>query len=72
METSRLWREVVNRVSAEYPGIELEHMYVDNAAMQLVRDPGRFDVLLTENMFGGGASVSTSEMGSAVAARVHA
>jgi isocitrate/isopropylmalate dehydrogenase len=40
--------------------------------MQLVRDPGRFDVLLIENMFGGGASVSTSEMGSAVAARIHA
>ena len=52
LETSRLWREVVNRIASDYPGVELEHMYVDNAAMQLVRDPGRFDVLLTENMFG--------------------
>ena len=52
LESSRLWREVVGRISAEYPDVELEHMYVDNAAMQLVRDPGRFDVLLTENMFG--------------------
>ena len=52
LETSRLWREVVERVAKEYPDVELSHMYVDNAAMQLVRDPGRFDVLLTENMFG--------------------
>ena len=52
LESSRLWREVVGRIAADYPDVELEHMYVDNAAMQLVRDPGRFDVLLTENMFG--------------------
>lgn len=52
LESSRLWREVVERVSKEYPEVEVSHMYVDNAAMQLVRDPGRFDVLLTENMFG--------------------
>ena len=62
LETSRLWREVVNRISAEYPGIELEHMYVDNAAMQLVRDPGRFDVLLTENMFGDILSDEASQL----------
>ena len=62
LETSRLWREVMNRVSAEYPGIELEHMYVDNAAMQLVRDPGRFDVLLTENMFGDILSDEASQL----------
>jgi 3-isopropylmalate dehydrogenase len=53
LETSRLWREVVERVHAEeFPGVELEHMLVDNAAMQLVAQPAHFDVLLTENMFG--------------------
>jgi 3-isopropylmalate dehydrogenase len=53
LETSRLWREVVIRVHAEeFPGVELEHVLVDNAAMQLVSAPGRFDVIVTENMFG--------------------
>lgn len=52
LETSRLWREVVQRVHQEYPDVELEHMLVDNAAMQLVRNPKQFDVLVTENMFG--------------------
>ena len=53
LETSRLWREVVQAVhAAEYADVALEFMYVDNAAMQLVRAPGRFDVILTENMFG--------------------
>ena len=52
LETSRLWRETVTRVAVEYPDIELNHMYVDNAAMQLVHNPGQFDVILTENMFG--------------------
>ena len=52
MESSRLWRETVNRVAAEYPQLDVSHMYVDNAAMQLVRDPSRFDVILTSNMFG--------------------
>jgi 3-isopropylmalate dehydrogenase len=52
LETSTLWREVVDEVAREYPGVELDAMLVDNAAMQLVRDPGRFDVLLTENTFG--------------------
>ncbi|HEV2980397.1 MAG TPA: 3-isopropylmalate dehydrogenase [Solirubrobacteraceae bacterium] len=53
LETSRLWREVVRRVhSEEFPHIELEHVLVDNAAMQLVASPRRFDVILTENMFG--------------------
>ena len=53
LETSRLWRETVTALHAsEYSDVELEHMYVDNAAMQLVRDPSRFDVILTENMFG--------------------
>ena len=53
LETSRLWRETVSALHAtEYADVELEHMYVDNAAMQLVRNPARFDVILTENMFG--------------------
>ena len=53
LETSRLWRETVQRLhDAEYADVTLDFMYVDNAAMQLVRAPGRFDVILTENMFG--------------------
>jgi 3-isopropylmalate dehydrogenase len=52
LETSRLWRETVQRVASDYPQVELEHMLVDNAAMQLIARPGDFDVLLTENMFG--------------------
>ncbi len=52
LQTSVLWREVVNEVSADYPDVELSHMYVDNAAMQLVRNPGQFDVMLTGNIFG--------------------
>jgi 3-isopropylmalate dehydrogenase len=52
LETSQLWRDVVTEVAAEYPDVALEHMYVDNAAMQLVRDPGRFDVVVTGNLFG--------------------
>jgi 3-isopropylmalate dehydrogenase len=52
LETSRLWRAVVSDVAAAYPDVTLEHMYVDNCAMQLVREPARFDVVVTENMFG--------------------
>ncbi|QZD92396.1 3-isopropylmalate dehydrogenase [Qipengyuania xiapuensis] len=52
LETSRIWRETVIEVAAEYPDVELEHMYVDNAAMQMVRSPGQFDVILTGNLFG--------------------
>ncbi len=52
LETSRLWREVVTRVAGQYPDVELQHVLVDNAAMQLVRNPRQFDVILTENMFG--------------------
>lgn len=52
LETSRLWREVVDEMAKAYPDVSLSHMLVDNCAMQLVRDPGQFDVILTENMFG--------------------
>ena len=52
LETSRMWRRVVNEVAADYPGVEVEHMLVDNAAMQLHSHPTRFDVIVTENMFG--------------------
>ena len=52
LETSQLWRDVVIEVSAEYPEVELTHMYVDNAAMQLVKNPGQFDVIVTGNLFG--------------------
>lgn len=52
LETSRLWRRVVERVARDYPDVTLEHLLVDNAAMQLVRRPGDFDVIVTENMFG--------------------
>ena len=52
LDSSRLWRQVVEEVAKDYPDITLEHMLVDNCAMQLVRDPGQFDVILTENMFG--------------------
>lgn len=52
LETSQLWRDVVIELSAEYPDVTLSHMYVDNAAMQLVRDPGQFDVIVTGNLFG--------------------
>ncbi|MEY2942461.1 MAG: 3-isopropylmalate dehydrogenase [Pseudomonadota bacterium] len=52
LETSQLWRDVMIELSAEYPTVELSHMYVDNAAMQLVRNPGQFDVIVTGNLFG--------------------
>jgi 3-isopropylmalate dehydrogenase len=52
LETSQLWRDVVIEVAKQYPDVELSHMYVDNAAMQLVKNPGQFDVIVTGNLFG--------------------
>ncbi len=52
LETSRLWREMVTRIGSEYPDVELTHILVDNCAMQLVRNPAQFDVIVTENLFG--------------------
>ncbi|MGN1468338.1 MAG: 3-isopropylmalate dehydrogenase [Ruminococcus sp.] len=52
LESSRLWRETVLRVAKDYPEVELNHLYVDNCAMQLVRNPGQFDVIVTSNIFG--------------------
>jgi len=67
LDVSRLWREIVLEVAKDYPDIELSHMYVDNAAMQLVRDPSQFDVIVTENLFGDilsdEASVITGSIG---------
>ena len=60
LETSQLWRDVVNEVAADYRDVALTHMYVDNAAMQLVRSPGEFDVIVTGNLFGDILSDQTS------------
>ena len=59
LTSSVMWREVFTEIAAQYPDVELSHMYVDNAAMQLVRNPGQFDVLVTENTFG---DILTDEM----------
>ncbi len=52
LDVSQLWRETVTRIAKEYPEVELSHMYIDNAAMQLIRNPKQFDVILTGNLFG--------------------
>jgi len=52
LDTSRLWREVMHRLQAEYPEVEYSEMFVDNCAMQICKDPSQFDVIVTENMFG--------------------
>jgi 3-isopropylmalate dehydrogenase len=74
LETSRLWREVVNRVAREYPQVTVEHMYVDACAMHLMLNPRRFDVILTENLFGDilsdEAAVLTGSLGMLASASV--
>jgi 3-isopropylmalate dehydrogenase len=52
LESSRLWREVVQDIAKRYPDVIVEHMFIDNAAMQLIKDPKKFDVVLTANLFG--------------------
>ena len=67
LAVSRVWREVMIEVGKEFPDVELTHLYVDNAAMQLVRDPSQFDVIVTGNLFGDilsdEASVITGSIG---------
>ncbi len=67
LESSRMWRETAVEIAKDYPDVELEHMYVDNAAMQIIRNPRQFDVVVTENMFGDilsdEASVITGSLG---------
>src|SRR3546814_6950230 len=66
MATSKLWRRTVVEVAEQYPGVALDHMYVDAAAMALVTNPRRFDVILTENMFGEILSDELSVIGGSI------
>ncbi len=66
LESSRLWRETVLRVAKEYPDVELQHLYVDNAAMQLVRNPKQFDVMLCSNIFGDILSDEASQVAGSI------
>ena len=66
LESSRLWRETVIRVAAEYPDVELNHLYIDNAAMQLVRNPKQFDVILASNIFGDILSDEASQVAGSI------
>ncbi|WP_185859266.1 3-isopropylmalate dehydrogenase [Blattabacterium cuenoti] len=67
LETSRLWREVIRKIALDYPGVNLDFLYIDNAAMQIILNPRRFDIILTDNMFGDilsdESSVITSSLG---------
>ena len=76
LETSRLWRETAQRVAREYPEVAVDYMFVDNAAMQIIRQPAYFDVIVTENMFGDiltdEASVISGSLGMLSSARVGA
>ena len=66
LESSRLWRETVLKVAAEYPDVELNHLYIDNAAMQLVRNPKQFDVMLASNIFGDILSDEASQVAGSI------
>ena len=66
LESSRLWRETVLRVAQEYPDVELNHLYIDNAAMQLVRNPKQFDVILASNIFGDILSDEASQVAGSI------
>ncbi len=66
LESSRLWRRVVSQLAGDYPGVELDFLFVDNAAMQLVLNPSQFDVILTENMFGDILSDEGSVIGGSI------
>ncbi len=66
LESSRLWRETVNSMAASYPDVEVNHLYIDNAAMQLVRDPKQFDVLVTSNIFGDILSDEASQIAGSI------
>ena len=66
LESSRLWRETVIRVAADYPDVELHHLYIDNAAMQLVRNPKQFDVIVTSNIFGDILSDEASQIAGSI------
>lgn len=74
LETSQLWRQTVTRIAADYPQVELDHLYVDAAAMHLITNPRRFDVMLTENLFGDilsdEASVITGSLGMLASATI--
>ncbi|MGN0171292.1 MAG: 3-isopropylmalate dehydrogenase [Acutalibacteraceae bacterium] len=66
LESSRLWRETVNETAKDYPDVEVKHLYIDNAAMQLVRDPKQFDVLLASNIFGDILSDEASQVAGSI------